>query len=210
MAQADSNPSFHVNLDTIRVASPCPANWDEMTGDERSRFCGQCELNVYNLSDMTRQEAEGFLSEKEGRVCVRYYQREDGTIITKDCPVGLQIKHQKRLRIVRKGIAASIMVATVAGLFYVQKSYANDQHPKQVNPQVLLGRPAAPVAGGIMLPPSEINKLDHNNQSQKDDPSVIMGDIIAPLPPSQDPNIKPEQKETPPPLQGEVVIPEEH
>src|SRR4051812_43681240 len=38
-----------LRLDSLTVASPCSANWAEMTGDDRSRFCGKCEKNVYNL-----------------------------------------------------------------------------------------------------------------------------------------------------------------
>src|SRR5690348_11198318 len=45
-------------LDRIQIASPCEASWDAMNGDDRVRFCGLCEKNVYNLSAMTRDEAE--------------------------------------------------------------------------------------------------------------------------------------------------------
>src|SRR5262245_23632544 len=47
-------------LDHIKIAAPCPADWDQMFSfeDKRVRFCSQCNLNVYNLSDMSRQEAE--------------------------------------------------------------------------------------------------------------------------------------------------------
>ncbi len=75
-------------LNKIKIASPCPANWNEMYGDERKRHCAECKLNVYNLSDMTRQEAENFLINSEGRVCVKFYRRSDGTVLTQDCPVG--------------------------------------------------------------------------------------------------------------------------
>lgn len=75
-------------LHKIRIASPCTADWAEMTGDARRRFCGECKLNVYNLSAMTEKEAESFLIESEGKLCVRFYRRADGTILTQDCPVG--------------------------------------------------------------------------------------------------------------------------
>ena len=75
-------------LADVRVASPCHAAWDNMKGDEQTRFCGLCRKNVYNLSEMTRQEAENLIREKEGKLCVRYYQRTDGTVLTKDCPIG--------------------------------------------------------------------------------------------------------------------------
>lgn len=57
-----------------------------MKGDERRRFCGQCRLHVYNVSVMTRADAAEFVAHAEGRVCVRYYRRVDGTILTRDCP----------------------------------------------------------------------------------------------------------------------------
>ena len=75
-------------LNNIKVASPCSANWDEMLGDDRKRYCGECKLNVFNLSGMTKMEAENLLLDSEGRVCVRFYRRSDGTVLTQDCPVG--------------------------------------------------------------------------------------------------------------------------
>lgn len=75
-------------LKNLKVASPCSAEWNEMYGDDRKRFCGDCKLNVYNLSGMTKDEAETLLLAAEGRLCVRYFQRSDGTVLTADCPVG--------------------------------------------------------------------------------------------------------------------------
>ena len=40
----------------LTIASPCTASWDDMEGDDKVRFCGECELNVYNLSAMTEGE----------------------------------------------------------------------------------------------------------------------------------------------------------
>lgn len=66
-----------------------------MVGDERRRYCGECRLNVYNLSGMTRAEAENLLENAEGRLCVRYYTRPDGSVLTQDCPVGwAKVKHR--------------------------------------------------------------------------------------------------------------------
>ena len=75
-------------LDRIAVASPCSVAWDEMEGDDRVRFCDRCSLNVYNISAMTKAEAESVITNTEGRVCARFYRRADGTILTQDCPVG--------------------------------------------------------------------------------------------------------------------------
>ena len=77
-------------LENIRIAAPCPVSWDKMTGDEQVRHCQECKLNVYNLSEMTRREAESLISSREGRLCVRFYRRADGTVLTRDCPRGLR------------------------------------------------------------------------------------------------------------------------
>jgi hypothetical protein len=78
-----------------------------MIGDERVRFCGQCELNVYNLSALTRTQAENLIGGTERRLCVRFYRRRDGSIITRDCPVGLRAL-KLRLSRIRKAVAAAL------------------------------------------------------------------------------------------------------
>lgn len=102
-------------LDKIKIASPCGANWNEMIGDNRKRHCAECKLDVYNLSDMTKTEAEGFLINSEGRVCLRIYRRTDGTVITRDCPVGFA---KLKRRVSRAATAVFTMLATFfAGVF---------------------------------------------------------------------------------------------
>lgn len=88
-------PKYDSPLTNLKIASPCSADWNEMAGDERKRFCGDCKLNVYNLSGMTGYDAENLLRNAEGRLCVRYFQRSDGTILTQECPVGWAKIRQK-------------------------------------------------------------------------------------------------------------------
>jgi hypothetical protein len=104
-------------LDDLRIAAPCSADWSYMLGDERVRFCGQCEKNVYNLSEMTRAEAEALLAAKEGKLCVRYYRRTDGTILTTDCPVGTQRRRRRRRVVAFAFGAMSALTAAGAALF---------------------------------------------------------------------------------------------
>ena len=61
-----------------------------MEGTETVRFCDQCQLNVHNLSRMSDNEVTDLLEKKNGRMCVFMYQREDGTVITDNCPVALR------------------------------------------------------------------------------------------------------------------------
>lgn len=107
-------PLFNHTLDHVRVAAPCNVDWDSMFGDERVRFCGQCKLNVYNLSEMSKKEAELLVTRTEGRLCIRYYQRRDGSIITRNCPVGL---HAIKRRVSRVAAAVgSAFLTFIAGI----------------------------------------------------------------------------------------------
>lgn len=99
-----------VELGVIRVAKPCHRDWEKMSGDARSRFCADCQLNVFNLSEMTTEEARELIREKEGQLCVRFYQRADGTVLTRDCPVGVAKQRRKVI------VAAGAAVASAAGL----------------------------------------------------------------------------------------------
>lgn len=110
-------PKFDSPLNNLRIASPCSADWEEMYGDERKRFCGDCKLNVYNLSGMTREAAEALVTNAEGRLCVRYYMRADGSIITDDCPVGWA-KVKQRTRVYATAVA-SLLIALFSGVLFV-------------------------------------------------------------------------------------------
>lgn len=97
-------------LEGLRIASPCRASWESMPGDDRVRFCGACKKNVYNFSGMTRAEAVGLVSERTAEICVRMFQRADGTVLTADCPVGARKKTVRRLVVVSAaglGLAAA-------------------------------------------------------------------------------------------------------
>ncbi len=103
-------------LNNLRVASPCDASWDEMRGSDKVRHCNQCRLNVYNLSAMSRGEAEQTIIEHEGRLCVRYFQREDGTVLTKDCPVGFAAVRRRFLQICASAAACALAGLCLRGL----------------------------------------------------------------------------------------------
>lgn len=104
-------------LSRMRVASPCPASWEAMEGDARVRFCRLCDLHVYNVSELTRAEAESLVARTEGRLCARLYRRADGTVLTKDCPTGLRAA---RRRAGRAAGAAFAAVLSLCGLAFGQ------------------------------------------------------------------------------------------
>ena len=108
---------FSSRLDQVRIAAPCTADWEQMIGNDRVRFCGQCSLNVYNLSELTKAEAEEFIARNEGRLCVRYYRRADGSVLTKNCPVGLKAIRRRMSRVAQA--LSTAVISFLAGIgFY--------------------------------------------------------------------------------------------
>jgi hypothetical protein len=118
-------------LDDVRVASPCHMRWEDMPGDERVRACHACEKKVYNLSAMTRQEGEQLLDDREGQVCVRLYQRADGTVITSDCQVGARARRSRRVAL---GAALSVGAATAACFAWLFAQVGRYHPPRDARP----------------------------------------------------------------------------
>jgi hypothetical protein len=149
---------FNNPLNNVRVAAPCNADWEQMLGTERARFCGQCNLNVYNLSSMTRSEAEHLIASNEGRLCVRFYRRADGSILTKNCPVGLRAI-QRQVSRFTKAIASAVLsfitgLAVFEGLSSISVS---DRFPRRemgvmvADPPLPLAGRSLPIMGGVRI-----------------------------------------------------------
>lgn len=115
-------------LPEIKMASPCTARWESMTGNDQSRHCAECNRNVYNFSAMTSAEIEQLIAARNGdRLCGRLYRRDDGTILTRDCPVGLRVRVRRISRRVVAALAAAMSFACTT------KSLPRQALPQQDN-----------------------------------------------------------------------------
>ncbi len=104
-----------------------------MQGNEQVRHCSDCSLRVYNLSAMTKAEADFLFANSSGKLCVRLFRRSDGTVILDNCPVGLRRLRDKMissLRVVAATIAAAIScVAAFADEKAEESKPAKDPRP---------------------------------------------------------------------------------
>ncbi len=174
---------FSSPLNHVSVAAPCSADWDQMIGDERTRFCGQCNLNVYNLSSMTRKDAERLIVQTEGRLCIRYYRRRDGSILTQNCPVGLRAL-KRRVAGIAKAVSTSVLsfLAGIGIYFAVQEMTAPRytvgtmadfapitvrENADQVTMPVVQGR-AVHVIGKMRINPVPITATEPTATNRKD------------------------------------------
>jgi hypothetical protein len=165
-------------LDDVRVAAPCKASWDAMVGDERVRHCGACDQRVYDLGEMTRDEAQALLRDREGRLCVRFFRRADGTILTKDCAVG--VGQRRRMRVVA-GAAAALAAVGIAGatrpaaVAHTTGVLAPVEPPPVACARPPTSTPPEHVMGeAVYVPPIEVKG--------EVAPTYEMGDVAAPLP----------------------------
>ena len=139
-------------FENISVASPCDQDWDSMTGDDQARFCGACERHVYNFTSMTGHEIAELLRSTEGRKCVRFYRREDGTILTADCPVGFRNARRRTMK-----RAAAFASLAFGGLFWglsKQQDYA-------VMGEMVMGDV---VMGVVAIAPEDVDVLDDQDR----------------------------------------------
>lgn len=156
-------------LQRIQIASPCPVRWDDMQpcGDDRKRHCAQCDLDVYNIAGMSETEAEALLRasfDQDGtprhRLCAQIYRRADGTVLTKDCPVGVAALRAKARR-------ATVRIAAALGITSLV-AYAAAAEQRNIGSLIgcqpftalagLVGRQSAapvpmPLGGVVAMPP---------------------------------------------------------
>jgi hypothetical protein len=98
-------------MSAFRIGTPCTASWADMQGNDKVRHCPQCQLDVYNFSEMTPLEINQIIAARTGRLCARFYQRPDGTMLTEDCHAGFPVTPLCGARIAAAALAALVTIA---------------------------------------------------------------------------------------------------
>ena len=140
----------------VRVARPCSADWSAMEGTDRARHCALCRLTVYNLSEMTADEARAFVEGAEGRTCVRFYRRADGTVLTRDCPGPRPAPPTRAQKALMVAALAGAFVASDAAVDAARDAFRQaDAPPVAWSNDVVMGEMVweGPVMGTVDVPP---------------------------------------------------------
>lgn len=149
-------------LGKLRVAAPCSANWEKMVGDDRMRYCTECKLNVYNFSEMTASEIQQLVTNNEGRLCGRLYRRSDGTILTRDCPIGVRTAVRRISRTAGAILSAAISVAFAAGQTKTNSASSLVQIDYR-KPSVII---AVHDASGAVIARAHVSLVDETNKTE--------------------------------------------
>ena len=100
-------------LDRVQIPKPCFADWERMVGTEQIRLCTECNKHVYNLSGMTRGEAEAVIaSAPRGRLCARLTRDANGTTVTADAPPGIHLIWRRASPIANAVVSAMLTMAS--------------------------------------------------------------------------------------------------
>jgi len=165
LAKHKSHEQAEASLGNIRIASPCPADWKKMVGDERVRHCAECNLNVYNLSAMTERQVQELIAGSRGkRFCARFYRRADGTILTQDCPWSLRAVGRRASRIAAAIMAAMMSIGVAFGKNNSQQSPSQAAVNRQAEAGVwiMVFDPQ-----GALVPGAEVSLIDSSGKQAR-------------------------------------------
>lgn len=160
-----SSARCDIVLDALEVQTPCDVPWSSMQGDNRVRFCGHCRQNVYNIEVLARAEAVRLIGAREGRVCVRFHRRPDGTVVTADCWTRLRAARRKGLlafAVMLVIVGAAQLFAMLTGLSGLRRLGAQGGLPAPCDP--------VPAASGALHRPADL---------------ITMGDVALPPEPAR-------------------------
>lgn len=143
------------SFDRLTIPTPCEADWDSMIGNDQVRFCEHCDLHVTDLSAMTRPAAMRLVARSQGRLCVRFTQLPDGSVLTRTVPKHLYRIGRRASRIAAGAFTATLSLASVPG----QSRPSEGVIPEvtQMSQDVARNKSSAPTARlwGTVLDPNE-------------------------------------------------------
>ena len=175
-------------LHRIEIPSPCTASWDKMTGSETVRHCGDCNKSVFNLSAMPEAQAAALIAENAGgELCVRFYRRADGTVMTSDCGTSARAATRRTLRKL-PGLAGSALLAVSLAACGAADAVSAGPDGTPVKTQADVAPPEAtaglafiPVMGEPAVPPPSPETESSTAQVESTDTlPIIMGKPMAP------------------------------
>jgi len=149
-----------------------------MPGDERVRHCSQCNLDVYNFSEMSQAEITQLVKMRTGRLCARFYRRADGTMIERNCGAA------ERSAVSRSPLfaaaALSALVAIAPGEVRAAQEPVSQVSSQAKDRSTIIVRD--PV--GAVIPGASISLVDQKNGQRFEARTNALGEYpIAGLPP---------------------------
>ncbi|MDQ1813284.1 hypothetical protein RBA41_08205 [Massilia sp. CCM 9210] len=182
-----------IALQRVDIASPCTVSWDKMAGDDRVRHCNDCNKNVFNLSSMPQADAAALLADNHhGDLCVRFYRRQDGTVMTSDCGDSPRAAVRQAWRKLPHMAGAAVLALSAAGCS------ASDAAPDAKAHSPVPGVTPTPMIVTMGAPPPSMQGVPDatkpappagqtGQQEKKTKSAAWMGNVAAPREPVEQP-----------------------
>ncbi len=128
-------PADPRELGRVLPAKPCRAGRGERRGEGCVQTCPRCQQRVYDVSAVTALEARELILANEGQLRVRFYQRADGALLTRDCAVGVAAAQHR-------AVAASLLAVAALAAAVVAAAFTLDDAVRGPDAPVPLSRAA--------------------------------------------------------------------
>jgi hypothetical protein len=123
-------------LKNLTIPSPCSTDWNSMKGNDQVRFCEHCDLSVFNLSTMTRHQAERLVTRSNGRLCVQFVADPNGKPLFAEAGQKLYRISRRASRIAAGAFTAALSVSSaVANTSQNSQSWQLENSPAATRSQ---------------------------------------------------------------------------
>lgn len=150
----------------ITIPNPCHENWNDMTPDEKGRFCGKCCKTVIDFSAKTNDEILSILKTKQDeRVCGHFNADQ----VNQPAMLTISLLQNGQPLGFRKIFFLSLFIAFGTTLFSCR-----DEHNRVLSKIEIVNQPEKEkqvTMGMIMLPPDDTLKKPHQEYSLKGETS---------------------------------------
>lgn len=144
-------PSEHPEV-PLRIQTPCPKSWSELTGSGSKRFCSECSLHVHDATQLTAAQARELVNNSSSRVCMRMEYDASGAPVFLDT-LPSQAESPKLVRFARWALTATAGLLAACG--DVSTLAPNDPNAvtDPATTTTAMGKICAPTMGEVAVPP---------------------------------------------------------
>jgi hypothetical protein len=104
----------------LKLQTPCDENWENMTPNEKGRFCDSCSKNVIDFSQMSLTEITKIMKKSDDNICARVSKKQ------LDIPL-LDFTENRNYKLPYSQIAAGLMIS--GSLIAAQPSVTQNSIP---------------------------------------------------------------------------------